>query len=136
MHGLWNEATMGTGFEVVDQQHRELILKFSEFLEAMDEGRDADEIGELMDFLTVYVTDHFAYEESVMDKHACPARAVNAKAHQRFRMEFAELAEEFDANGPSPELADKARTKLFEWMIGHIQACDSQLRKCSGVCAK
>ncbi len=134
MNIAWNAETMSTGIEGIDREHQELIRAINELITGMEQERSAEPLGELMDFLTVYVMNHFSHEEGVMEKYACPSLAHNLKAHDRFRMKFSEIVDQFDSEGPSLELAKKIRKDILEWLIVHIQGCDAQLKQCTTCC--
>jgi hemerythrin len=127
---IWDEATMSTGVEMVDTQHKMLFQKFNEFSEAITGSMARQTAGEVLDFLQFYANWHFGQEENCMNEHRCPVAAENKKAHAEFLRTFGQFYTEWQTGNMTPELAKKTYLKLEKWLVKHVARVDSQLRSC------
>ena len=132
----WDVATMHTGVESVDAQHRELIEMINRLHVAFQEERGHDEIRSLIAFLTDYVRRHFKHEEELMERHRCPSKAKNLAAHKKFLREFSELADKFNRSQVNTKLLFDLRQLVGDWLKGHICSVDTQLRQCPGLAGR
>ncbi len=126
----WNDS-MATGNSEVDRQHQEIVRQINGLSEAMKQGKGREEIGRLLDFLGRYAVDHFAKEEAVMARLACPAADANRQAHRKFLERFKELRKQFDAAGASARLTIEIHGELSQWLVQHIMGIDTKLRQCA-----
>lgn len=69
----WNDA-LSTGIAWQDAQHKELVKKTNELMNAMMQGKGAEEVDRIFRFLDEYVTVHFGAEEEAMLKYSYPMR--------------------------------------------------------------
>ena len=126
----WDES-MSTGVERLDIQHRQLIEKFNDFSEIINQPSLARQAaGEVLDFLQFYAKWHFGQEEECMEQHNCPVAAANKNAHAEFIAMFSEFYEKWQSNTMDIELARKTHAKLAEWIMNHIVHTDTRLRGC------
>ena len=121
---------MSTGESTIDAQHRQLISIINGLLAAMSEGQGKDAVGPSLTKLAAYTRTHFAYEESCMNRYACPVAAANRKAHVEFLDVVTAFMAEFDKTGPTTLLAMKLKTAVADWLRGHIVGTDAKLRPC------
>jgi methyl-accepting chemotaxis protein len=128
---VWDEARMGTGVSEIDSQHQELIGMINRLHDACRAGRAKEELRELIDFLADYTTRHFSFEEGLMDKHQCPARAANRAAHAEFLAQFKDLLKAFDGGKDISALLD-LKDLTSRWLVNHICGIDTKLRECPG----
>lgn len=127
---VWNEASMGSGDATIDKHHQDLIDLINRLITAMSKGQGYEYIEEILDNLNHYISMHFSYEETCMEKYRCPIANLNKNAHETFVHRFSELSEEFYQNGPSTELLFNLKKDLGDWFINHISRTDTQLRPC------
>ena len=125
----WNIA-MTTGVPDVDDQHRELINKFNELVEAEASGADREKIGSILDFLQYYAEWHFSTEEQIMDKYHCHILEENKKAHNEYRVRFGKLYEQWQnmTDSDTAILRDTI-VELARWIVYHTLTVDNQLHK-------
>lgn len=129
---VWTEDVYGTGVPEIDRQHQELFSRVNALNEACHAYRGIEEIGELIDFLSVYVEEHFSCEERVMELRGCSGCVANKAGHARFRRMFSDVKSEFDRNGPTTFLMIQLQGKLFQWFDNHIRRVDTSLRTTEG----
>lgn len=128
----WDEKTMSSGVESVDVQHKKLIAMLNELMDATSQGKGKDVLARMMGFLGDYAKSHFAHEEGVMERHACPAAKANKEAHAKFLQDFTSLAARFEKEGPTLAFVMEVQKTVIDWLRNHIRGCDAQLRHCVG----
>jgi hemerythrin-like metal-binding protein len=125
----WNTA-MTTGVLDIDDQHRELINKFNELVEAEASGADRKKIGSILDFLQHYAEWHFGTEEKIMDQYQCHIAEKNKKAHDEYRLSFGKLYEQWqNVTGLDTAVLHDTIVELARWIVNHILTVDNQLHE-------
>jgi methyl-accepting chemotaxis protein len=127
----WNEARMGTGVPIVDEQHQELIRRINELHADCVAGKAREELREHLDFLGSYAQSHFSQEEKIMEEHRCPSREQNQAAHAKFLQDYGQLVAMVEENGASTKVALHLKQMLGDWLTNHICRIDNQLRHCA-----
>ena len=61
----WSDV-YATGNEIVDEQHKTIFNITNSFIDAHLKGESKEILGEMLDFLIQYTTEHFAYEQELM----------------------------------------------------------------------
>lgn len=124
----WNETLM-TGHPQVDADHKQLIDALNQLEAALREGKTQESIAPIIEFLNRYTREHFAREESHMQKVGCPAYEDNCREH-------ALLVSRLDAwinrleYGPSLTLVLEIHREIANWIRNHILKTDCRLRGC------
>ncbi len=124
---MWND-TLKIGVPEIDRQHQQLIEQMNALVDAMNTNRGKEEIQKIIQFLDLYVWQHFGFEESCMQKHSCPVACQNKEAHAKFSATFREIKAEFNAKGASLPLAMKVNEQLLDWFVNHIKRIDRELK--------
>jgi hemerythrin len=121
-------ASMRTGDEGVDSQHKELIRQLNLLLQAMNSGQAAAQVDATLDFLADYAVRHFGYEEQCMERVHCPLAETNKLAHAEFLQKFAAFRQELarDRNAASL-VAIRMLKELSTWLIAHIRNVDAKM---------
>lgn len=122
----WTEE-LAVGYDLIDQQHRELIDKFNDFLEACNGRRGKEQLSELFQFLDEYVILHFHEEEEMMKLHDYPEMAQHLAQHREFTSRLSELREELDKVGPTIHVLIRTNKALLYWLTNHIKQVDVKL---------
>ncbi|MCB2201829.1 bacteriohemerythrin [bacterium] len=68
----------------IDQQHQALVTMINELQQALQEGRDHEEIGRVINGLVDYTIGHFREEEEIMARLAPSFLDNHCKFHQAF----------------------------------------------------
>jgi hemerythrin len=126
----FNPATMSTGAESVDTQHRQLFEIINRLLAGMQTGKAKDEIGGILNDLAGYATTHFSHEERCMAQYRCPVARRNIDAHAAFVRTFSAMKADFDRDGPSATMAIRMQRELSDWIGSHIVGVDVKLKSC------
>ncbi len=125
----WN-ASMATGINEVDNQHKELFAQVNYLSEAMRQGQGRDKVEEMLDYLTDYALRHFTTEERYMDQTGCPAAAENKRQHAEFIGKFQELRRKVTESGASTPVVLEMSQFLGNWLVEHVTRTDAQLGAC------
>jgi hemerythrin len=124
----WDEKRMTTGQPIIDAQHKEWIMRFNEFDDAIISGRGNEIIIKTLEFLKQYTNTHFATEEEAMARLHTPVQDKNLRAHQEFREKLAELTNWVGKIGVSTVEILSLKMDLEDWVENHICTVDVQLR--------
>lgn len=127
---VWDDATMKTGVQLIDAQHKMLFQKFNDLSEALSSVTAGDATGELLDFLQFYATWHFGQEEDCMNKYKCPVAAENKAGHAEFLRTFNDFYTEWQTGTMTPKLVRETYVELEKWLVIHVAQTDTQLRSC------
>ncbi len=67
----WTKSLV-SGIPGIDKQHKELVDKINELLDATRSRKGKEEIVSIFEFLSVYVQEHFEDEERLLLKYNYP----------------------------------------------------------------
>ena len=87
---IWRKE-MSTGLDWQDDQHKQILNRIDQLLEAMEKHEGAGVVKELIDFLGDYARDHFRDEEEYMQKHHCTTSLVHKQCHEDFIAQLTSL---------------------------------------------
>lgn len=124
-NGAWDESLL-IGIELIDEQHKMLVEKLGDLLEAMENNRGEMEITKTLDFMVDYTGFHFSSEEKHMAEQSYPGLDDQKKLHEGFRKTLGEIVAEYREDGPTRELTDSVNTLLVNWLINHIKGVDME----------
>jgi len=124
----WRES-LSIGVEAIDNQHKELLLRFDRLLNACRDGKGIDELKGLLDFLSEYVRIHFNDEEEIQRQHHYPGYEDHRKEHASFVVRLNELRQEIDTQGLAIHHVMETNNLLLKWLINHISVVDKELGK-------
>lgn len=119
-------SRLAIGVEEIDAQHRELFEHINTLLEACSRRRGGEAIFEVIDFLDVYIADHFGTEEGLMRRHSYPDYHSHRAQHAKFAAEFSELKRRLKSGRISAVVIPTNRL-LVDWWINHISRSDREL---------
>lgn len=122
----WNDR-LSTTIDWQDDQHKELLSVVNNLYVELKRGTDEKAIGEILDFLTHYVIDHFSIEEKFMDKYNYPEVGDHKKEHQLFLTDFTKFQERFLKEGASLSLILLIQYRVTDWLMEHIAKSDKAL---------
>jgi len=110
----------GSGF--IDGDHRELVDLVNAFFLSMQGGERDGRASKAMDDLIAYAREHFAREETEMERIGYVAALAHRAEHTKLLRQLIELKEMLDAGGRInvPAVADF----LSEWLRDHILTTD------------
>jgi hemerythrin-like metal-binding protein len=126
---IFNPATMATGENDIDQQHRNLIDMINQLGDAVREGREREGLNPLLDFLTDYVIKHFSAEEKRMDERRCPAADANKQAHAKMLAAYTDWRKKYDTGNDPKGMVLELQKLLSKWLVTHVCGIDCSLRQ-------
>lgn len=111
--------------EVIDEEHKKLIILINALYEAIKIGKGNDYVGKILLKLIDYTKIHFAHEEELMTKYHYPLLFKQKTEHKILTQQVADLYIDFLTGKkiPSKELF----TFLRNWLIDHIFNFDKEL---------
>ncbi|MDR0400406.1 MAG: bacteriohemerythrin [Treponema sp.] len=121
------DASLETGREEVDSQHRQLIAALNALIEASAAGKSREEIFETLDFLTAYTIKHFADEEKLQIDYDYPDYLVHKRYHDEFKAAVEEMAGQMRKEGPSEALISRVTAAIGNWLLNHIKGDDFRM---------
>lgn len=130
----WNE-NLAVGVDVIDNQHKGIISRINNLLNAMSQGKGKDEVGKVLTFLADYVVKHFTAEEGLMKKYNFSGYPEQQAEHAKFIKDFSLLKNEFETRGVTSTLVLQTQRQLCDWLTNHITNKDKQIgvfiKKCA-----
>ncbi|MDR0601385.1 MAG: hemerythrin family protein [Treponema sp.] len=121
------DSSLETGYEKVDNQHKQLVAALNSIIEASRQGKGKDEIFKTLDFLTGYTIMHFADEEKLQVQYDYPDYLIHKRYHDEFKITVGELTRRLVAEGPSEEMVNTVTTAIGDWLLNHIKGDDFRM---------
>jgi len=119
----WTE-TYAVKVRAFDQQHRRLFDLINVLHEAMKEGRGSEIVKPVLLELVKYTEDHFAAEESVMQRAAFPGFSTHRQEHIAFTDKVRAFAVNYQAGRAA--LSTPLMHFLRDWLEKHIRGTDQK----------
>jgi len=121
----WNDSLL-IGVKHVDEQHQELVNKMDRLVEACNQGKGQDEVGETLKYIVSYIQTHFKDEEELQALYAYPDMDAHIELHSGFVTRTVDLMHEL-RSGQCADFADKVRRMLLGWFLQHINIEDRKV---------
>ena len=121
------DSSLETGYEKVDNQHKQLIAAVNNLMQASIEGKGDSAVMETLDFLTGYAVKHFADEEQLAVDYNYPDYLNHKRIHDDFKISVGELTQRVVKEGPTRELIDVVSSAVGSWLLNHIKGDDFRL---------
>ena len=120
---VW-EDRYATGIEMIDEQHKMLVVLTNELYEACLTGSEAKEamFKKAMGRMVDYVRKHFAEEQLLLERIKYPMFLEHKQEHETLVKNILEAAKEHD-EGKIFTANNFVRT-LRDWVFGHIGVTD------------
>ena len=122
----WTDK-LSVGYQLIDNQHKELINRVNMLLSAMAEGQGRNKLAETIKFIEDYVVVHFGTEEELMKKHTYPGYTLHKMEHEKLVSDFLEKKGAMEKNPPTSADVIKTYNWLADWVTNHITATDIKL---------
>lgn len=127
---MWRDKYL-VGVELIDEQHKELFGRLSEFIRNVQlEGNwddKLDKVKETMEFMQEYVVYHFNDEEAYLEEIQYPDIIMHKKIHEDFKKVIADYVELFNQGGFTEEKVQELCAKLMTWLIMHVGKMDQKI---------
>ena len=121
------DSSFETGHEKIDIQHKQLFAAVSSLMESSASGKGDAAILETLDFMTDYVTKHFADEEQLQIDCNYPDYPHHKKLHDEFKAVVGKLTNRVSKEGPTKDLIDIVSSTVASWLTNHIKGDDFKM---------
>ena len=111
---------LSIGYDVIDNQHKELFVRVNRLLEAMTKGEGKQEVEKVVNFLGEYVMTHFKDEEGLMQKSNYPDFASHKAFHTQLIRTYTDLKVKINYEGVTPATTILVQRQLGDWLVNHI----------------
>ena len=115
------------GIKILDEQHKELIMRISDIIDSMNLNKKKDETINLLKRFKNEAIRHFSTEEKYMDNSDYPDTAGHKILHTSFMQEFQALANKVLKGEAGFECAVEFRENIGDWFVRHIRMNDLNL---------
>jgi hemerythrin-like metal-binding protein len=123
--GIMNwDASLHTGHEKVDSDHKRLVDLINRLGDAMAKGQGKDVCGKVLNELVTYARTHFSTEERLMAVHDYDGQVDHKGQHERFIRDVAAFKARFDSG--SAMLSISILNFLKTWLADHIKLSDKE----------
>jgi len=122
----WDD-TLSTGIEEIDRQHKELIARINQLMDAITGKQDKEAVAGYLTFLREYVAYHFAAEERDMTEYTYPGLIAHEAEHEQFKKRVNQLYDSFLARGATDQILVAAIRSSGEWLVNHIHKTDKTM---------
>ena len=119
------DASLATGNELIDGQHKELIEKINKLVECCEKGGGKLEAIKMLDYLSDYTEFHFGAEEKLQEEASYPGLEEHKKQHAAFVKAVGELHDMLEEEeGPSDAFVEAVNRNVIDWLYKHIKGFD------------
>ncbi|RPH94172.1 hypothetical protein EHM69_08050 [candidate division KSB1 bacterium] len=125
---------LSTGLDWQDEQHQQIIGKIDELLESMNRNEARNVIASLFEFLESYTVQHFAAEESYLQRKRCTGFAPHRAQHLEFIARMREMERVFNKQGASTYVVMQVQRWLRDWVLDHISQVDKRMAVSAAEC--
>jgi len=122
----WSES-LSTGIKEIDDQHKELIARINQLLDACTGKQDKEAVAGYLSFLREYVAYHFAAEERDMTQYKYPGLIAHEAEHEHFKQRVNQLYDSFRTHGATDQILVAAIRSSGEWLVDHIHKTDKAM---------
>ena len=119
------DATLVTGNEMIDGQHKELIERINQLLESCEDGQGKVKAIKMLDYLLDYTEFHFSAEEKLQEEIQYPGMEEHKAKHAEFKNAVKELQEMLEEEeGPTEAFVAQVKKNVVDWLFDHIKGFD------------
>lgn len=121
------DSSLETGYEKVDNQHKQLVAALNALIEASAAGKSQEEIFTTLDFLAAYTVKHFADEEKLQVDYDYPDYLVHKRYHDEFKGVVGGMTKQIREEGPTETLIGQVTVAIGDWLLNHIKGDDFRM---------
>jgi hemerythrin len=121
---VWDNSFL-VDFEIIDEQHKELINMTNELIQGCDKGKIIQDVLFIKTIRRAveYAQKHFATEEKYLQQVNYPDFAEHKKEHEAFVSEVINQLKAFEENRNDPVVLVDF---LKDWLVGHLAVTDKK----------
>ena len=121
------DSSLESGYDKVDNQHKQLVTALNNLIEASAEGKGDKAVMATLDFLTGYAIKHFADEEQLQVDYDYPDYLNHKRIHDEFKGVVGDFIQRVMKEGPTSELIDLVSSTVGAWLLNHIKGDDFRM---------
>ena len=121
------DSSLETGYEKVDNQHKQLVTALNNLMEASAEGKGDKAVMATLDFLTGYAIKHFADEEKLQVDYDYPDYLNHKRIHDSFKATVGGFIDKVKSDGPTEAVINEVSSAVGAWLINHIKGDDFRM---------
>jgi len=121
------DSSLESGYDKVDNQHKQLVVRLNNLIEASESGKGDSAVMETLDFLTGYAVKHFADEEQLQVDYEYPDYLNHKRIHDEFKKTVGEFVGKVSEKGPTEEIIGTVSTAIGSWLLNHIRGDDFRM---------
>lgn len=129
---MWKEKYK-VGVDLIDDQHKELFARLSNFIQVVQNEYDWEEkleqVKKTMTFMQDYVVFHFDDEEKYMEEIKYPNIEQHKRIHKDFKDGINDYVMVFNKEGFTEDKIQELCAKLMTWLIMHVGKMDQEIGK-------
>ncbi len=114
-------SDLSVGVEVIDNQHKRIVLYINQLQEAR-KTQDRVKVGTVLSELVDYTQSHFGFEEAMLEEAGYPYLKAHKRVHELFIKRVNELVRRFETH---EDVADTVTKLLITWLLNHIRSEDA-----------
>jgi hemerythrin len=119
----WREH-LSVGIQKIDDQHKELFRRFSILMDAINQGKGAAQILDVLSFLNDYTATHFRDEQKLQEEYHYPHLPLHREEHEQFQRDLEKLGRRITVEGFTPQNVLLTSRTMLRWLIQHICTTD------------
>ena len=117
----WTKEKYGTDVAIADEQHQKLFSLVNALHEVIPSG-NKDSIGDRLDELIGFTTEHFQTEERLMQDKGYDGYEKHKAEHDQLLATCADIKTKFQSG--DTDLTTETTEFVKEWLDGHIPTVD------------
>ena len=124
----WDDAYL-IGFELIDNQHKELVRMTNDLFEGCKKGASAADVAFMRTIRDAidYAQTHFYTEEKYMEHANYPEVEIHKQEHRNFVGTIKKAVHEFEEKNSDPLMLARF---LKQWLLSHIAQMDKRYGPC------
>ena len=121
------DSSLETGYEKIDNQHKQLVVAVNNLIEASSGGKGDNAVMETLEFLTGYAVKHFADEEKLQLQFDYPDYLNHKRIHDEFKVKVGELVTRVKKEGATADIICEVSNVIGAWLLNHIKGDDFRM---------
>ena len=121
------DSSLETGYEKIDNQHRQLVAAVNNLMEASLTGKGDRAVIDTLEFLTGYAVKHFNDEEKLQVQFDYPDYLNHKRIHDEFKVKVGEIVQKVNKEGPTADVINEVSSIIGAWLLNHIKGDDFRM---------
>lgn len=113
------------GIPPIDKQHKRIVTYINQ-LQDINQNKDKEKLGAVINELVDYTLSHFAFEEELMEESNYMFINAHKRVHNLFVRKVSSYVERF---GAGEDISAELLVTLKTWLINHIKNDDRDYSK-------